>query len=409
VTTDQPKAYDERLDPGGETRRQMQGMASLATGPWAWLLRAAGVDSDVLEEAKRLSAEGIRSLTGLNERASLLSSIGWPLFELSIADEYNAAAALVADGRPEEAEALLVQAWNGDTGLTFLKMAVHRVWTLYDVEGPEFEIARERALLIDEALSLHKEGRYAAVIPIVLSQMDGIANDMSARSFFTRRDGRSAAQVTDDTTLAGHPETLLALSQMMTEGCPTTETSGRLLRHGILHGRELGYGTRENSTKAFAALLALIVWAQPVARERLDRFGTEREDLHTGSRESDEEGKWLDRRGFEDAQTHLQHTIRGMQMSIYRRAGRYATTRDEIDPSGLVLKDLSEFELQTSPAGDEFWAWIVTPSGYVLGIASRAGEWPSWYYAGEEPPRGGVDSDPAWRHEASDDWPPDWT
>jgi hypothetical protein len=407
--TDQPRAYDDRLDPGGETRRQMRGMSALTRGPWAWLLRAAGVDDNVIEEAKRLSAEGIRSLTGLNERASLLSSIGWPLFELSISDEYNTAAALAAEGKPNEAEALLVDAWNGETGLTLLKMAVHRVWTLYDIDGKEYEVACERALLIDAALGLHKEGRYAAVIPIVLAQMDGIANDMSTRSFFTRRDGQSAAQVTDDTTLAGHPETLLALSQMMTEGCPTTETTGRLLRHGILHGRELGYGTRANSTKAFAALLALIVWAQPVARERLELLWTEREEFHAGSRARDDQGRWLDRRGFEDAQTHLRHTIRGMQMAYYGREGRYASTRSEIDPSGLVLEDVGDFEMRTSVAGDEFAAWIVTSSGYVLGIASKDGEWASWYYAGEEPPTDGVESNAGWRHEATDEWPPDWT
>lgn len=409
MDADRSPGYDDRLDPGGETRRQMQGMAALTRGPWSWLLRAAGVDEELIEQARKASAEGIRSLTGLNERASLLSSIGWPLFELSPAKEYTEAAHRVAQGKPGEAEMLLVDAWNGDTGLTLLKMAVHRVWTLYDVDGKEREIARERALLIDEALTLHKEGRHAAVIPIVLAQMDGIADDMSTRSFFARRNGQSAAQVTDDTTLAGHPETLLALSQMMTEGCPTTETSGRLLRHGILHGRELGYGTRENSTKAFAALLALIVWAQPVARERLQRLWREREEQHAGSRERDEHGKWLDRRGFEDAQTHLQHTIRGMQMAFHRREGRYADTRSEIDPTGLVLEDVCDFELRTSPSGDQFWAWIVTPSGYVLGVASKDAEWASWFYADEEPPSGGIGSDARWRHEATDEWPPDWT
>jgi hypothetical protein len=66
----------------------------------------------------------------------------------------------------------------------------------------------------------------------------------------------------------------------MAAGCPTTEVSGRLLRHGIVHGRELAYGTRANSTKAFAALLALIVWAQPIARNRLERQRQESERLH---------------------------------------------------------------------------------------------------------------------------------
>jgi hypothetical protein len=246
------------------------------------------------------------------------------------------------------------------------------------------------------------------VIPIVLAQMDGIANDVGARSFFTRRNGQSAAQVTDDTTMAGHPETLLALSQMMTEGCPTTETSGRLLRHGILHGRELGYGTRVNSTKAFAALLALVVWAQPVARERLERLRAEREEQHTESRERDEEGRWLDRRGFEDAQSAL-WSLRGVQFGFFRNEGRYAANRRELDPTGLLLEDVPDFELRTSESGGDFSAWIVAPSGYVLGIASEDGEWASWYYAGEDPPAGGVESDADWRHEATDDCPADWT
>lgn len=180
-----------------------------------------------------------------------------------------------------------------------------------------------------------------------------------------------------------------------------------MLRHGIVHGRELAYGTRANSTKAFAALLALIVWAQPIARDRKERLWREREELHTGSRGRDDKGKWLDQRGFEDAKTGLWY-VRGVQSGFFKREGRYATSRQELDPTGLVLDDVSDVELRTSAAGDEFWAWIVTPSGYVLGLASKDGEWASWYYAAEQSPAGGIDSAAEWCHEAYDDWPPDW-
>lgn len=44
----------------------------------------------------------------------------------------------------------------------------------------------------------------------------------------------------------------------MSKRVETTSATGELLRHGILHGRELAYDTHVNSTKAWAALFAII-------------------------------------------------------------------------------------------------------------------------------------------------------
>jgi hypothetical protein len=158
--------------------------------------------------------------------------------------------------------------------------------------------------------------------------------------FFSRdrRTGEPRADVSDETTLAGHPQALLALAKLMTERCDQTETRGRLLRHGIMHGRELGYGTRRNSTQALATLLAVITWAQPIARARLDEAAAAREARYAGSDERDERGRRLDRRGFAQAKDSSS-TLGQFQERFYERHGRYAASVDEIDPDG-VLRDM---------------------------------------------------------------------
>jgi hypothetical protein len=54
----------------------------------------------------------------------------------------------------------------------------------------------------------------------------------------------------------------------MRTGRPDTNTGEGLHRHGIMHGRDLRFGTRANSTKVLTILLALVQWAEPLARAR---------------------------------------------------------------------------------------------------------------------------------------------
>jgi hypothetical protein len=81
--------------------------------------------------------------------------------------------------------------------------------------------------------------------------------------------------------------------------------TGKLSRHGILHGRELRYDTQMNSTKALVLLAAVIEWAQADAREKVERLRREREARHAGSDATDQEGRRLDRRGFNEVKAAL--------------------------------------------------------------------------------------------------------
>ncbi len=210
----------------------------------------------------------------------------------------------------------------------------------------------------------------------------------------------------DEETLAGHPLGLQALSKLMSKRVETTSATGELLRHGILHGRELAYDTHVNSTKAWAALFAVIDGVKKRA-EVLNKAAAEaRERRYAGSKELDEYGGRLDRRGFDEAKKLL-FDISAYQFGSHKRRGRYAAGPKELDPSGQLL-DGKTFELGTSDDGQEYWAWVETPTGLVFGIAGRGGDHRVWQYQGEEPPAGGIDSEADWRHAATDEALPDW-
>jgi hypothetical protein len=147
----------------------------------------------------------------------------------------------------------------------------------HDSEWLEFQVKRMHAIraykprraLVELALQDHREARFHASIPLVLAQIDGLVYDVARASFYDpkRRERLYAAN-----TMAGHPEGLAALAEIL--GKPRRKTTSSVLdlpyRHGVLHGRDLGYATLENSTKAFCAFAALREWALPVERGTAD-------------------------------------------------------------------------------------------------------------------------------------------
>jgi hypothetical protein len=167
--------------------------------------------------------------------AAALAPLGWVYHGLSHVERYAEAATLVEDGRPDDAEDLLVQTYNEDD-YAFIRF-YHRVVSLYFGGDEERrKIGIERSRLLDEAYELHTEGRYAACIPIVLAQIDGIFIDMTSKPGKYFYDEKNPHLV-DDVTLAGHPLGLKQLARMMGEPASATAISDKLTRQGILHGR----------------------------------------------------------------------------------------------------------------------------------------------------------------------------
>ncbi len=181
--------------------------------------------------------------------------------------------------------------------------------------------------------------------------------------------------------------------------------TGKLTRHGILHGRELRYDTQLNSTKTLVLLAAVIEWAQASAREQVERLRRDREAQYAGSDATDEDGRRLARRGFNEVKQALFALGRG-ETVLFQRHGRYTD-----DLGGELAADLPEdSRLMVDISTDErqFWAWGVTPTGYCFGIAGRDGTDAKWFYAGPTPPEGGLGSAADWRHAVTDPAHPDW-
>jgi hypothetical protein len=257
-----------------------------------------------------------------------------------------------------------------------------------------------------EALESHEAKRYASAIALVLTQIDGIVYDMTgkdAKSFFAAR--KKATHLQDEETLAGHPTGLPVLAGLFTRDRKTTTVEGELIRHGIVHGRELAYGTLQNSTKAFVALLAVLEWAKPIAAEQNEQRRRAHEERYAGSLERDEYGRRMDRRGFDEAQSTLQR-LEGWQIGHWKRRGRYGTKLEDLDPAGKYLTARG-LTLRANPDQGTYFAWAPTAPGVVFGIAGRSGDSIPWRYVGETAPALDLGA-PGWRHDVEDDPHEDW-
>lgn len=395
--------YKERLDPGGEVGRMAEFFGSRFGRV---LVRIAGgrEQSEVADE----TVQGYRNLMQtVEEAADTLNDLGWIVFELSPVEEYGHAAKLVRDGKPEEAERYLVEAWNEGKRLVF----VNRVVGVYSGHPEQHEIGLERQRLVTEAVDLHEAGHYAAAIMIALSQIDGIVFDMTgedARGFFTRVG--KGQHLTDETTLAGHPRGLLFLNRLFNRDVKKSGLYQEARRHGIIHGRSLAFDTRENSTKVLVALISVIAWAAPIGRELAAEATAERQRRYAGSKDLDDDGRRLDRRGFTEGKALLLE-IQLFQHGHFTRKGRY-TNSIEAFPFAEDAKRAFSYNgasVRVEASDDEFHAVYVTPTGFVFGVAGRGGEYnESWRYAGDTQPAGGPDTDTGWRHTTRDDAHIEW-
>lgn len=132
---------------------------------------------------------------------------------------------------------------------------------------------RPREALVRRALEDHCAGRYHASVPIVLAQVDGLVHDLTGTSFYGARVPRKDrhlrfAHLLAADSIAGAPEGLAALAAAWSVARDTTTDVPLDMpyRHGILHGRDMGYATPLVSVKCFALLLALHEWAMRVER-----------------------------------------------------------------------------------------------------------------------------------------------
>lgn len=223
----------------------------------ARLIASLGIvpqDGPLAEAAKALAdvVEKAGVLTLPDRFNSAFAGLGWITCGSMPTTAMETAIDLKKAGRPDDAEETLADIFD-EPALRFLIMRSHR-----------FHRAYERKLQLEEAKALFLEGRYLAATPLVLMASDGLAYDVGGFSVFSEH-----ADLTAFDSIVGHPTGLPALIRLIR--APRPRTSGDAVsvpyRHGILHGRDSGYGNRIACAKAWHLFQALVDWAQEKAEE----------------------------------------------------------------------------------------------------------------------------------------------
>lgn len=139
-------------------------------------------------------------------------------------------------------------------------------WVLDPVTINVFAISRSKSFSdllgrwhqLREALALTEENRYWSAVPLVLIACDGFASDVLGVSPFEKN-----ADLSLFDSMVAHPSSLPAAIARITKGVrkSSDDALSLPLRHGILHGRSLGYANRAVCGKAWMLMIALVDWA----------------------------------------------------------------------------------------------------------------------------------------------------
>ncbi len=175
---------------------------------------------------------------------------GWIAHESMNSDLMLTSIELADKGLIDVAEQELINYYSSD------KMQ----WLLYQLKGIQAFSIRYKFFLLAYEDTI--AGRFHSAIPLLLMMIDGAVNDIDkGKGFFA-----SDTNLTAWDSIAAHSTGLTALKEIFSDGRHTTINDAITLpyRHGILHGRDLGYSNKVVTAKCWAALFAIRDWAQAV-------------------------------------------------------------------------------------------------------------------------------------------------
>ncbi|WP_437741323.1 hypothetical protein WMF39_37610 [Sorangium sp. So ce1504] len=140
----------------------------------------------------------------------------------------------------------------------------------------------QRASLISEGIALHREGRFAGAIPLLISQLEGIVTDaldaLPHPSSVTEKPvspnprqlpGLYAKAQAADRKAAGTTEIFSDLLRaVLTPSDPNSTISKT--RNGILHGSDVSFATQRRSTQVLLWMIAILTELRSVLPLRND-------------------------------------------------------------------------------------------------------------------------------------------
>ncbi|MBO6550627.1 MAG: hypothetical protein JJ964_13540 [Rhizobiales bacterium] len=202
--------------------------------------------SDILKEEKNLYLP--------DQFNEAFSDKGWIVTNSFSMEVMSKALKLKTEGEEEAAEEEIISWFTEDNINLF---AIHR--------SKPFNKASDRWTQLREALSLTIEQRYMAAVPLILIACDGFASDVIGTSPFEKNVDLSSFD-----SIVGHHSSLPKLIGKVIKGVrkSSDEELSIPLRHGILHGRSLGYANKIVCYKSWLLMIALVDWAIDVSSEK---------------------------------------------------------------------------------------------------------------------------------------------
>ena len=230
-------------------------------GPAAGILSALGIKRDAMGKFSELTKELIAGADVLelpDRFNTAFGERGWIATNSFSVNIMREAMRLFEDGKPEEAEETILTWFTEDNLRLFAITRARR-----------FHSAGLRDDQLEEALRLYCEERYFAAVPLILIACDGFASDVSGVSPFEKN-----ADLTCFDSITGHDSSLPALMKLFVQGVRKSADEELIIpkRHGILHGRSLGYANRTVCGKAWLLMVALVDWAidKSTEQERIE-------------------------------------------------------------------------------------------------------------------------------------------
>ncbi|MDP2893684.1 MAG: hypothetical protein Q8N78_04885 [Sulfurimonas sp.] len=139
----------------------------------------------------------------------------------------------------------------------------------------------DRIEIIEIAKQDYLNEKYYSSIPLLLSVIDGITNDIDhAFGFFT-----SNVDLILEDSIVGHESGLQTIQKIVNQSKKVTNNEPITIpyRNGILHGRNINYGSKIVAAKCWHILFALKDWAKDNNRENFtveNREPITKEEIH---------------------------------------------------------------------------------------------------------------------------------
>jgi len=237
-------------------RKDVQGANTI--GKVIQFLSFFGIKNDRLNEAFSKFPElrkEVEHLSTLPDKFNKhFSRLGWISHESMNSLLMERAVDLANKGDIDKAEGILANYFTS-AEIQWLK---HRLKAF-----PTFSIRFE---LIEKAYIDTLERRFHSCVPLLLTIIDGVVNDISnSKGFFSEHTELKAWD-----SVAAHSSGLTAIKDIFNASRKTTSTEEIFLpyRNGILHGRDLKFDNRLVVGKCWATLFAVNDWAIALKEEK---------------------------------------------------------------------------------------------------------------------------------------------